>query len=110
MYFPEDPGGGPPDMEILDEDGKPVTREWFAPTEEPAGERIGFLDVLEEWDALEADLHHHFGIDMCSEVVRKRDWRWFAVRVKWLLQNDTYLYRVLRPPTPTGDTTPHGDT
>lgn len=93
-------------MELLGPDGTPVTREWFVPVEDK-GETISFIEVLGEWDVLEADMHHYFGVDLDSDVVRKRDWRWFAVRVYWLLGNDTLLRRVLRPPKDTGDTTGH---
>lgn len=96
-------------MELLGPDGEPVTREWFAPVED-AGDTVTFLEILEHWNVLEADLHHYFGIDMCSDVVRKRDWRWFAVRVYWLMGRDTAILRAVRPPEPAGDTTPHGDT
>lgn len=76
---------------------------------EDKGDTITFLEILEHWDTLEADLHHYFQIDMGSDIVRQRDWRWFAVRVKWLLQQDSATARAVRPPEEPSDTTGYGN-
>ncbi|MDK8241729.1 hypothetical protein [Corynebacterium coyleae] len=76
---------------------------------EDKGDTITFLEILEHWDALEADLHHYFQIDMGSDIVRQRDWRWFAVRVKWLLKQDSATARAVRPPEEPSDTTGYGN-
>lgn len=108
MYFDGDPGGGPPNTEILGENGEYITREWFAPVEDTTDTTtITWLEVLSHWDVLEADLHHFFGIDLGSDIVRQRDWRWFTVRVGWLFGVDSGLNRALRPPEPVDDTPAH---
>lgn len=110
MYFPEDPGGGPPNLELLGEDGQPVTREWFAPVEKEETSSLSWWDILTHWDAIEGDMHHFFSVDMADPVVKQqRDWRWFTVRVKWLFGVDSALARALRPPPTVGETDPHGD-
>lgn len=77
---------------------------------EDEGDRISFLEVLEHWNVLEADLHHYFGIDMGSDIVRKRDWRWFAVRVWWLMDDrGTAISRAVRPPKEPEQNSAHGD-
>lgn len=69
-----------------------------------------FLDILSEWDVLEADMHHFYGVDLSDPVVQSRPWRWFTVRVKWLMNRaDSGLRAVFRPPEETGDNTPHGN-
>ena len=86
-------------MSLLDEDGEPVTREWFAPTDSAGSDGSGWTwtGILTHWNEIETDMHHFFGVDMEDPVVLGRSWRWFTIRVARLMAEDTALWRAIRP-------------
>lgn len=95
-------------MELLGADGEILTREWFLPTEDK-GEVIPFIEVLSHWVQLEGDMHYYFGADLEDPAVKARPWRWFAVRVDWLMSRDSTLRRAVRPPKEPEQNSAHGD-
>ena len=98
-------------MSLLDEDGEPITREWYAPTEASStGLGLTWPGVLSHWNAIETDMHHFYGADMENPEVLGRSWRWFTIRITRLIGEDTALWRALRPQDDQGQNTPHGDT
>ena len=105
-YFPDDPGGGPPFLELDDPDtGEHRAREWWAETLTPDDdcwvdpEKLTWPALLSKWTMIETDFHHFYGADLESpEVLHHRTWRWFTVRVFRLISEDTALGRYLRPP------------
>jgi len=58
--------------------------------------------VLEQWVLLEAAFHAVYGIDL-EQVLHTRSFRWFSVRVTYLLAHDNPFGRFFAPkqPTPT---------
>lgn len=50
-----------------------------------ADERGNWIEVLQHWGLVEADLHEHYGIDLDDPVLANRTWRWFRVRVLGLI-------------------------
>lgn len=48
------------------------------------------------WSLVEGAFHSVFGIDLES-VWRRKSWRWFDTRVKFLLSTDTPLSRYFAP-------------
>ncbi|MGW1740449.1 DUF7426 family protein [Nocardia sp. NPDC001965] len=96
---PDDPGGGPID---------PVSglRLWFNPTEMAPVYRVAptvpWRDIAACWAALELDLHDVYGVDVCSEVLDRRPWRWLELRIRDLLTTPgTRLHTAMFPPKTT---------
>ena len=84
-YGEDDPGGGEPD---------PATgiRQWYnEPIERPEPRRrIEWADILDEWDALELDLHDRFGVDVeDAALLAARSWRWLESRIVDVVRSGT---------------------
>lgn len=56
--------------------------------------------VWAQLDAVEADLHERYGIDLSSGILARRTARWLRVHVEQLLTVDSRLHRILVPPQP----------
>lgn len=54
--------------------------------------------VVAEWDLLEVSFSTFYGIEL-EDAYRTRSWRWFRVKIRGLLQNDTPLMRHFMPDT-----------
>lgn len=56
---------------------------------------LSWPSLLSRWDAIETDLHHFYGVDVGTGILRARSWRWFRIRVIRLLAEDSMLSRAL---------------
>lgn len=80
-------------------------RDWYhdiAPTQSTA--EVTWDTIFRCWRALELDFHHRYQADFGDGVLDRRDWRWFAVRVSDLLDDNTSrltaaVKTLLSPPT-----------
>lgn len=73
-------------------------REWWAEKVADDGVDRSLLTwsgLLENWDAVETDFHHFFGIDFGDGILTARRWRWFRIRLVRLLAEETALARAL---------------
>jgi hypothetical protein len=75
--------------------------EWYedVPEELTGGVNVvSHAAVLNEWDLLEGAFHDVFGVDLV-EVMQEnvKTWRWFTVRVAYLLHGDNPLSRHFAP-------------
>lgn len=62
----------------------------------PPVELFTWDSLLSRWDLIETDFHIHFGVDLEEPgLVESRTWRWFVVRVRRLLGEDSALARDL---------------
>ena len=60
---------------------------------------MSWVQILDEWPIVEADLHEHYGIDLDAPgLLDARSWRWLRTRVLGLLSTDSRLNRLLLPP------------
>jgi hypothetical protein len=57
---------------------------------------VGWPELLAQWGLLEYSFHTVLGIDL-EDAWHRKSWRWFAVRVKHLLSQDTPLARFFAP-------------
>jgi hypothetical protein len=58
---------------------------------------------MQRWELLELDFQEVYGLDLVngdSDLMRRRSWRWFRVRVLGLLSTESRLQRVLNPQSP----------
>lgn len=72
-----DPGGG----EYNEATG---LRVWYFPQaqkEVAAASEHTWLAVLGVWSAIELDLHERYQVDVESDVLDHRSWRWLALRI-----------------------------
>lgn len=85
-------GGGPYD---------PATgiRDWYArpapAQEKPQETKVGWSDILNQWGAVECDLHDRYGIDCESGILHQRTWRWLSLRIIDLINQPTRLRTAL---------------
>ena len=72
--------------------------DWYETPREvlTAGTPVTYLSIFEQWPLVEGSFQAVFGIDL-ERVWRRKSWRWFAVRITYLLQTDTALNRFFRP-------------
>ncbi|QTJ64974.1 hypothetical protein HYG77_04750 [Rhodococcus sp. ZPP] len=93
-YGPFDPGGGTYREEFGD-------REWYNPPHmapafrkqaQARKRRITWPDLLELWTELELDFQSE-GIDLGSDILTRRPWRWFEVRVARFVRTPTSQLR-----------------
>lgn len=82
-YGPLDPGGGPYSVEFGD-------RAWYLPMyNAPAlggrktaeQQTISWSDILECWTQLELDFQSIYSVDLDTDILDHRSWRWFELRV-----------------------------
>jgi len=62
---------------------------------------LTWAKILTHWNLIEADLQDA-GIDIDSGILKRRTWRWLAVRISGLLSVESRLQRKLFPPKKTG--------
>lgn len=91
MYGPDDPGGGPP---VIIPGEAPSLRWWF--DDEAPQSVLSWDTLLAQWDAIETDFHHFYGVDFGGGALHARSWRWFRVRLMRLLVEESQLARALR--------------
>lgn len=101
-YGDDDPGGGPYDPET-------GLRDWYAPesheAQKPVGQqKLQWVDVLNQWSAIECDLHEKYGVDVESGVLTQRTWRWLETRIFDLINTPSRLRTALNL---TSETTSH---
>lgn len=93
-YGPFDPGGGPYREEFGD-------REWYNPPHmapafnkqsQATKQNITWADLLESWTDLELDFQS-VGIDLGSDILTRRPWRWFEIRVAHFVRTPTSQLR-----------------
>ena len=58
--------------------------------------------LAHHWDAVETDLHEHYGIDLEDrKLLRTRSWRWLRLRILGLLTVESRLSTAMtRQPAP----------
>lgn len=67
--------------------------EWYElPEEVTAPQALTWIDLLGQWDLIEADLHEHYGIDTATGILAARDGRWIRTRIAGLLLTDSRLH------------------
>lgn len=93
-YGADDTGGGPYDPET-------GLRDWYAPTpaeeDKPVGaKQISWETILDNWIAIECDLHDRFGIDVESGILTQRTWRWLCLRIQDLINQPSRLRQALQ--------------
>ena len=95
-YGDSDPGGGPPFPIPGAGPETPVLRQWYDPEAEEGPGAVSITSILEEWNAVETDMHHFYGVDVDSGILDHRSWRWFYIRLGRLLsEGESMLYRRL---------------
>ncbi|MEU9141712.1 hypothetical protein AB0D33_38230 [Streptomyces sp. NPDC048404] len=59
---------------------------------------MSWVQILDEWPLIEADLHETYGVDVCTPgLLEARSWRWLRVRIFGLLSADSRINRHLFP-------------
>lgn len=85
-------------------------RDWYLhpTTETPRQTReVTWVDILSNWEAVELDLSHIHCIDMESDVLEHRSWRWLSLRILDMVHHGPRLSAAL---TATTITAPEGGT
>lgn len=96
-YGTDDEGGGPYDPEtgLRDWYGDPDADATAPPDPEPELVEVGWQRVLDNWTAVENDLHERFGIDVESGILHQRTWRWMRIRINDLIDQPSRLRKAL---------------
>ena len=69
---------------------------WDYPDPDPE-ESLTWARILDQWAILEPAFHMRYGVDL-EDALHVKSWRWFTVRVLYLIfADDNALARVLAP-------------